>query len=115
MRSDVGGVGLADRAEGGFVLQRRGEPFVEVGDLIIGDRSHRVEGGDGVVDGGPGDLLHVAGHMEEIAGLLDNDEAVARPERPGELLGDDGHLVAAVGDLLTGGEAFEHGATVPGV
>ena len=104
---DVGGVGVGDGGERGIVGQAGGEAVVERGDGTVGDRAHGGEGLIGAADGVGGDLPCVGRDVDELAGGLHDDEAVAGHERIGERRRDRRHPIAAVDDGHARGERFE--------
>ncbi len=77
----------------------------EVADLLVA--AELVECGDSGVDGCARRQVIGSRDVEQVAGLLDDDEAVAGAERRGQLRRHRRHAVAAEHDLLAGLQLFE--------
>ena len=94
-------------AKTGIVGEERGKACEEVADLIVG------------APGEPGEAIDRSRHrrldepvfgsrdVQEVAGVLDDDQLVTRCERSGKLGADVGDSVAAEHDRLAGLQAFE--------
>ena len=94
------------------------EAVVELGDLLVGASRERGEGRDGGVRGPRRGLLGGGGDVQQVAGVLDDDQPVARPERLGEGLVDIRHPVAPEHDRLAGDQVIEllgHSVSVRGL
>ncbi len=56
-----------------------------------------------------GDRLDLGGHVQEVAGAVDDDQPVARLEAGGEVFWHDGEAVPAEGNRRAGGQLVERG------
>ena len=98
---DVGGVGLGDRREHLVVCEQRRETAEEVADLRV---STACEAGEAVArcrDGGVDDGVFRCGDVEEVAGVLHDDQSIAGREAFREIGADVRHPVTAEHDRLS--------------
>ncbi len=84
-RGDVTAIGLEDRANRRLVAEPVGEAGKEPGDVLVADATERHERLGGRVDRGDRGGVLGRGDVQQVARLGDGDEAVAGPERSGQL------------------------------
>ena len=101
---DIAAVRRRDRTERGVVGETVGERLEEPRDLLVRARAERRERVDARVDRGGRALVLGGRDVEQVAGVLDDDEAVARGEPRRQLGGHERHAVAAEHDRLPGRE-----------
>ena len=106
---DVCSVRLCDRAEHRVVREQRGEPGEEVADLRVGAACQRSEAVARRGDGGVDQVVFGGGNVEQVAGVLHDDQPISRSEVGGEFGGHVGDAVAAVHDGLPRRETLETG------
>jgi len=104
-------VGLGDHRERGVVGETTGEHVEEAGDLLVVDLGQVRERRDRSADRRTDQLVFGCRDVQQVAGLVHDDQMIAGSEGCGQFGSDDRAAIASHRDAVASGQPLETGKT----